>query len=262
MVDVEKAIRLRKVEKAIDTKCFFGKSLESWCDWAQEREKPKMTPEQAIEQQDRIGVTKAVVMPTSDPPYYYEDQEYVMKVCQEYPDRFPVALCRVNWIAPEASIKEIEKCAKIPQYKGVMCYPEIAEVAGNDIFGNNADKVLAKMKDVGWDIVAIDGPPYGGDLSLDLVAEKYPEIKFLVYDRIRSDLLERRKNIYPTLRYAISPPSATFADRYMFGSGAPYTHYLVSLPVLVHDFDVLKVPKEILDKVLYKNAEKVFGIRA
>jgi hypothetical protein len=123
------------------------------------------TPEQLIKRYDKIGVSRAVLLPLVSPEYYLpQSNEEILQIVENYPDRF-VPFCNLDPRAitntPEAPLKEVLK-----YYMERGCLG-IGEVMPNLPFLDPlVQNLFSSVEDVGFPLIFDMSTRIGGAYGL------------------------------------------------------------------------------------------------
>jgi len=114
------------------------------------------SPEQRIEDMDRMGIDIQAISPSPRQTYYGADpdlgretsravNDLIAEICGRYPDRF-VGLGTVPFQAPDLAIAELERLHKSLGFRGIEI---MTHVAGEDLSADRFRKIFARCEELG-----------------------------------------------------------------------------------------------------------------
>ena len=225
--------------------------------------KPEITAESLLEQMDKAGIDMAVIF------CYAEslDNESVYNAIHKYPDRF-IGLYTVNPWADNAA-EELEDALQNKGFKGLYMNPiRHGYMLCEHQLTYPLLKVVEKYHGVVWCYGAAETfslPVFFHDMCKD-----FPDVNFIMgrcgvsYDNATAvEILKRYPNIYTDTSsgmdfHALRAMRVGGTDKVMMGTGTPECNYF--------EIELKKVKNCVAhfpgeeDKVLYKNAARIFGL--
>src|SRR5438132_9982066 len=114
------------------------------------------SPEQRIEDMDRMGIDIQAISPAPRQTYYGADpdlghetsravNDFIAEICGRYPDRF-VGLGTVPFQAPDLAIAELDRVHKSLGFRGIEI---MTHVAGEDLSAERFRKIFARCEELG-----------------------------------------------------------------------------------------------------------------
>ncbi len=227
-----------------------------------------------FQEMEQAGITKVVAVGRIRPTFEIPNDD-IAKVVNRYPDK----IIGIGGIDPynqyHQAVAETERCIKELKLKGVCIEP-----GGNrrPMYWNDPKlyPIYQKCVDLKVPIFFTTGPRQGVTLDherpvhIEQVAVDFPDLNIVCahacwpYVDEMIGVAYRRPNIFVSPdKYALFPGGELYikaADLYMqnqflFGSAYPYEPLKESVEYLKK----APVKKEVLNKMLYENAAKLFG---
>lgn len=225
--------------------------------------KPEIKAESLLQQMDDDGIDKAVIS------CYAEslDNESVYNAIQKYPDRF-IGLYTVNPWADD-SATELEDALKNKGFKGLYMNPlrHGYMLCEHEIFYPLLE-VCRKYSAVVWCFGAAE--VFSSPVFFNAIAEDFPDVNIIMgrmglqYDNASAvEIAKKHANIYLETSAGMDfnahrAMKVAGIDKVLLGTGTPECGYF--------ELELLKVrnaAKEFpdgVDKVLYKNAARIFNL--
>ena len=249
--------------------------------------RPKSVKTQSIDdllaEMDEAQITWGVIMGRqSAPPHGSVPNDEITAALKAHPKRF-VALAGIDLRDIDAGIRELERTAKIKGYCGASIEPGAAHEAmyADDrrlypLYARCQELDLPMSITLSGYIAAMVGHDlsYGSPTPLYKVARDFPRLKIIVSHAAWPNVMPMmevafiRDNVYvsPDLYMnGINTPGAHeyikaaqffLGDRLLFGTAYPSR----PLKESVKAFLEWKLPRELQDKVLYRNAARLLRI--
>jgi len=249
--------------------------------------RPKSVKTQAmpdlLDEMDEAGITWGVIMVRqSAPPHGAVPNDEITAAIMEHPQRF-VALAGVDLRDIGRGVAEIERCAKIKGYVGASIepgatfeamyaddrrlYPLYEKCQALDIpMSITLSGYLAAM--VGHDL------SYGSPTPVYKVAKDFPKLKIIVSHAAWPNIMPMmevafiRENVYvspdlymngvntPGAHEYIKAAQFFLGDRLLFGTAYPSRPLKESVAAFLE----WKLPAELQEKILYRNAARLFRL--
>lgn len=221
------------------------------------------------------GITMGILVSRNIPNCRVEN-DAVAAIVRAHPTR----LVGVGAVDPaegiRAAVKEVERCINALGLKGINMDPGLtkAQMAFDD---RRCFPVYAACAELGVPVVLMTGPFSGPNIGythpvgIDQVGNAFPTLKIIAghacwpYSGEMVGTAFRNPNIYisPDI-YQFQPGGEDYLqgantflqDQYLFGTAYPFRPFKQTLD----DFLALAWDPAVLDKVLYKNAARLFGL--
>ena len=218
----------------------------------------------------------------SAPPLGIIPNDEITAIVQKYPDRF-VAMTGVDLRDIEGAIKEIERNYKIKGYRGVSIEPgaSFSPMYADD---KNLYPIYERCQELELPIsITISGMLctmvghdlcYGSPTPVAKVAKKFPKLKIIISHGAWPNVMPMMEVAFMCENVYVSPDlyingiytpgsqeyvkAARFflGDRLLFGTAYPSR----PLKESVEAFRQWELPRELEEKILYKNAARLLNI--
>lgn len=233
----------------------------------------------AIEEMDRAGITKALVVGRrAHPPFENVPNEDVLSFVQEHPKRF-YAVPTLEPTDRVAALDELEQLVAHETVKAIHVEPGWA---ARPMYADdpNLYPIYQRMSDLGLPLIVSAGGTIGPDFNyvdpvhLHRVAKDFPQLKLVIghggwphiykalavaYDcanvYLSPDMYLNVPNMPGSLEY-VRAANYYLSDRLLFGTAYPARPIVES----VEHFHQLPLDPEVKPKILGLNALKLFGL--
>lgn len=236
---------------------------------------PLLSPQTLIQQMDEAGIAKSVLYAV-EAPIVYSSNEYVYKLCQEFPDRL-IGFASVNPHDPNAP-QILERAVCDYHFRGLKLHPPLQNFFPND---ERVFPVYEKATALNIPVVFHVGTtPFGhlcrlsqaSPLLLDDVAVQFPKLRIMLTHlgtlahQEAFMVVEKNPNVYiDTSAYLYEIPQILTRDlikrlgshKLIFGTDypMPYSGQVHRMKDFVDCMHRLDLPGEILQKVFKDNFE-------
>lgn len=234
----------------------------------------KDSVELLFSEMDEVGITKGVVVGRIRPKFVVTN-DGIAGLVNKHPDRL-IGVAGVDvWNEYHQAVPEIERSVRELKLKGVAIEP-----GGNQRAMHFNDPrlmpIFAKCNELKVPVFITTGPKQGPALNythpenLEAVAKEFPQLKIVVAHACYPYVLEmiaiaiRCPNLFlhsdlytywPGGEVYAKAAEKRIADQFLFASAYPAS----PLKEAVEGIRKFQITGEALEKVLHKNAERVFG---
>lgn len=231
-----------------------------------------------IEYMDKYNIQKAVLIPTNDPYMYYptrKTNEFISNIVKKYPDRF-IGFADLNFNGSyilDKEVNELEYAVKELGLKGLKIHPNNLNLDADDL---RLIPILRKAAKLNIPVMYHSNPCMTGfhDNSspdkINKIIKVFPDVNFITAHMGGMKYLDAYSgctyvDISFTLielveLYGIEQTNRILRmfgpDRLIFASDFPEGNYATYFEIL----DKMDFTNEEIEKIAYKNAQKVLGI--
>lgn len=230
-----------------------------------------------LEEMKAAGIVKGVIVGRQSPQFGSVRNDHIADLLKKYPEQL-IGIGGVHPLPLDNALKEIEYCIKTLKFAGIAIEPGAASPA---MFPNDRHyyPIYHYCQELGIILYMTVSGFVGPDISfsdpiyIDQVAVDFPSLKIVIahaaYPHLHTMLYSAllRPNLYllPDLYLPNMPGGVEYAvaanqfleDRLIFGSAYP----IGSFETVIAGYRKMPFKKAVLEKVLYKNAETLFGLK-
>lgn len=249
--------------------------------------RPKSVRSQAmpdlLDEMAAAGITRGVIMGRqSAPPHGRVPNDEITAALQAHPERF-VAFAGIDLADIAAGVAEMERTARIPGYVGMSIEPgaAVAPMYADDrrlypLYASCQALGLPMSITLSGYLAAMAGHDlgYGSPTPVYKVARDFPKLKIVVSHGAWPNVLPMlevafiRDNVYvspdlyingvdtPGAQEYIKAARFFLGDRLLFGTAYPSR----PLKESVEAFREWRLPQELEEKILHRNAARLLGI--
>lgn len=255
-----------------------SKMFKSLCDAIGFSNMKTQTIEEIVEDMDKHGVDKAVVLGRDAETTYQwvGSNDGVASFVKKYPNKF-IGFAGLDPHKGMAAIDELKRSVNDLGLKGASIDPYLAQIYVNDA---KYYPIYAKCCELDIPIVITTGPAtlvpgavidHVAPRYIDFVARDFPELRIIVshggYPWVNEMIMvaQRNQNVYFDMsEYELLPLSETYvqaantiiSDKLLFASAHPFVDFKDALKT----YDKLPFTDEVREKVMYKNAARVLKL--
>lgn len=187
------------------------------------------TPEHLIDQLDKAGIDKAVLLPT----YCNCNNKTIFDTCKKYPLRF-IGFATVDVHNIPKALDEIQRGFEYFNLKGIKLHPRLQKFKPLD---QKVYPIYVKAIEFGWPIV-FDGFLQSKDIpitdlfpeSYDVLAKQFPDLKIIIAHA-------GGHRFWDSFFIAKSNPNVYMDISYIFKFFEPLSHIISELKFVVENCD-------------------------
>ena len=247
----------------------------------------RMTEEQVISLLDQAGIGRTLITGFDEWSSVHETfipNELVAGLAERHPDRF-IPFAGVDLLKGMEAVRELERLVNERGFRGLSLRPFMIGLPADDrryypLYAKcvELDVPLSIHTSANWTTVAVND--LGHPRHIDTVAADFPELRIVMSHAGYPWVLEacllawKYPNVYLELaahrpRYLAAPGTGwepllrfgqtTIADKVLFGTG----WFLLGHPPgqIVEEFRALPVAEDVMERLLGRNAERLFRVR-
>jgi predicted TIM-barrel fold metal-dependent hydrolase len=237
-----------------------------------------MTLEETFEQLRAAGIHHAVIAANDVETTHGRKvpNERIAELCRKYPDVFILGFAGADPHKGMTAVRELEQAVKELGLKGCYVNPWYHQVKANDrkyylLYEKCAELNIPVSLHTASSLDYTISMDYGNPTHIDDVAVDIPELKIIMrhpcWPWVSQGIAVayRHPNVYidasamnPAMLPELVQASKTFLqDKLLFGSAHP----LIQPKKAVQWWESLNLPEEIKDKIFYKNAARLIGLK-
>lgn len=237
--------------------------------------------EDALRVMERNNIEKGVISPILNYPLPQgiksskEQNDNIASCLKKYPDRFVAGLGAVDPRHGPKAAEEIHRCFEELDLAGLAFDNSFS---GRIVDHADMFKLMEIVNQYPGKIVLVNTAPYAvlnQPFKLGRLAEAFPDITFIngyalscmTHVSGSKDMAKKHPNVYIDISRCIwihnslgSTIEYLGADRILFGSDIPFYTNCLERPVLEGTREIMNLSDEDMEKIYYKNAEKLFGL--
>lgn len=202
--------------------------------------------------------------------------DYIASLVKQYPDMF-IGVAGVDPLKGKIALDELEKDITRLGLKGVSIDPFALQTDAADqrfypIYEICSAKQVPVLITIGPLPIGSGRMEWGSPLPLDRVAADFPQLKILAshagfpFTQELIAIVWRHEHVYfessiyrhlPGADLLVEAVNTIIGDKMCYASAYPYANYTSS----IQKFLAQPYSEEVLPKILYKNAQSLFGLK-
>lgn len=255
-----------------------SKMFKALCDSINFSAKKTQPLEEIVEDMDRHGIEKAVILGRdAETTYQWKgSNDGVASFVNQYPDKF-IGFAGLDPHKGMAAVRELSRSVNELGLKGASIDPYLAQIYVNDA---KYYPIYAKCCELNIPIVITTGPAslvpnavidHVAPRYIDFVARDFPELTIIVshgaYPWVNEmiTVAQRNANVYfdmseyeffPMAEAYVQAANTIISDKLLFASAHPFVDFKDAL----QSYQKLPFTDEVREKVMYKNAARILGL--
>ncbi|AQS57883.1 amidohydrolase family protein [Desulforamulus ferrireducens] len=255
-----------------------SKMFKALCDSINFSAKKTQPLEEIVEDMDRHGIEKAVILGRdAETTYQWKgSNDGVASFVNSYPDKF-IGFAGLDPHKGMAAVRELSRSVNELGLKGASIDPYLAQIYVNDA---KYYPIYAKCCELNIPIVITTGPAslvpnavidHVAPRYIDFVARDFPELTIIVshgaYPWVNEmiTVAQRNANVYfdmseyeffPMAEAYVQAANTIISDKLLFASAHPFVDFKDAL----QSYQKLPFTDEVREKVMYKNAARILGL--
>ncbi len=237
--------------------------------------------EDTLRAMERNGIAKGIISPILTYPLPQgisssrEQNDNIAACLRKYPDRFVAGLGAVDPRNGPKAAEEVHRCFGELGLAGLAFDNSFS---GRIVDHADMFKLMEAVNRYSGKIVLLNTAPYAvlnQPFKLGRLAEAFPDITFIngyalscmTHVGSSKDMASKHPNVYIDIARCIwihNSLGGTIeflgADRILFGSDIPFYTNCLERPVLEGTRNNMNLSDEVMEKIYYKNAAKLFGL--
>ncbi len=211
----------------------------------------------------------------NDPVWGWIENKELYDIAKKYPGKF-LGIGAIDASDRRKALDDVEQCVNEYGFKAIIIEPGFHKTP---MYADDRRlyPVYSKCADMGIPVFLLVGGNNGPDISytdpvhVEHVAEDMPDLKIVINHGAWPwvpqvlQVVRRRSNIYlsadlyltfPGTNHYIEAVNVFLSDRFFYGTGYPFA----PLAGYFEKFKGLGIKDELMDKILYKNLEKLLEL--